>query len=896
MAISVTTTPNTSDTASSLTVNYSGVQFGGGQKVVMDLRINGTSVQSKTVTPTSSSGSVTFNPSLVKSSIWANAYGKSLSGAVVVRGTNTTSSDAVLSSANSSSGTLTINTRLSNLTNQGANINLDTGSYIKGSWTNPNTTYFRGYFVATMSGGTVGSAGGQNTYYDYSVNPGTGWWNNANTFIGSNSSATITYNLYTQFYTSAGWSTQGGSVGSYSGTVTKTQYYKAIVNSFNNFTVEPNATISYSATPGGGGGGLTYSMEVRIDGNRILGTSQSSSIAGTYTLTSSDADAFYSALAGQPSKTAQLAIATYINGTWFGESTANATISNVIVNIQSFLNTERAGTSLSYSWSVDTAVSLVDYKIGSGEWVNILSGLSMTSGTFQITGLSPNTSYSVYLRVQHPTSLQYTTSSALTISTVNTSIISNQPDFNIAYGATISVTISKVVSNMLHTIYLKSANEATTYQTISNVDVSGVMTLTNATIDAFYALTPNASTLGLMLVCESVLNGVSQGTTKRAITGTVTNASPSVGGATYLDINPTIQAILGNNQKILQGKSTLKITATNMTSQKSATLSSLVVSVGQQGYSVAISGTSIASQEITLPAINEDTLTNVIVRVIDSRGIASNSYELPIQYIPYRQPNFVEYEIERVNNYYADAYFKATYEINSVITNNQKNTVYVSYRFKLKSSEVWGDWVNVTNPTPTISGDKLRFDVNVYAGGTFDMNSVYNVEARISDTFTTTPVVFSSYIPMGMGHLEFYEDYVNFGVQPYFTDIESLEHPLIHTANLGLVLQVVYPIGSIYLSTSSTNPNTLFGFGTWVAYAEGRTLIGVGTSDQVFSAGATGGESEHVLTSSELPSPNTTTTAVTSTTAVAIDAYTEDAQPHNNLPPYIVTYIWQRTA
>ena len=147
-----------------------------------------------------------------------------------------------------------------------------------------------------------------------------------------------------------------------------------------------------------------------------------------------------------------------------------------------------------------------------------------------------------------------------------------------------------------------------------------------------------------------------------------------------------------------------------------------------------------------------------------------------------------------------------------------------------------------------------------------------------------------------MGHLEFFEDHVNFGVQPYFTNIESELKAILHEGNMGIVLQAIYPIGSIYMSTNSTNPNTLFGFGTWVAFAEGRTIIGVGTSDQAFSAGASGGASTHTLTSGELPSPNTISTATTSTTAVAIDAYTEDAQPHNNLPPYIVTYIWQRTA
>lgn len=895
MAITINTTPNTSDTSTSLSISFSGATTGTNITTSFQFRING--VVLSTLYSTASSGTVVFSPANVKSSIWANAYGNSLSSIVSIRASNYRTSDNTIYGTTTKTGALTINTRLTNFTNNGANINLDGNSYIKGSWTNPNTTYFRGYFVATMSGGTVGSAGGQNTYYDYSVNPGTAWYNNANSFLGTASSATITYTLYTQFYTNAGWSTQGGSVGSYTGTVTKTQYTYATLSSVSDYTVEPGMQINYSAQDGSGGTGLSYSAEIRINSVKIFGRGNLSTVGSSLTPTTDEVNALYVALANTPSATSQLAIATYVNGTWKNEVTATSTAYNVIASIISFINTERAGTSLSFSWETNTQVDQVDYKLGSGAWVNIVSGLELTSGTFQITGLNASTAYSVTLRVKHPTSDQFTTSSTINVSTVNTSIISNTPNFDIKAGATISITISKIVSTMLHNIYLKSSDELTTYETITNVDASGVITLSPTTLNTFYSLTANSSTLNLFLVCESILNGVSQGTTKKAIVGTVTDSLPTVGGATYLDINPTIQAILLNDQKILQSRSTLKVTATNMNAINSATLASLTVVVGSAEYSVPLSGTSVGSQEITIGTVDVDSLTSVIVKVIDSRGIASAPLDVPIQFIPYKVPSYVEVEIQRLNNYYADAYFRASYEINSVITSAiQRNSVSIAYRFKLKSDSVWGAWVPVDNPTPTVSGDKLRYEVDIYAGPDFDMTAVYSVEARISDTFTTTPIIYTSYIPKGMGHIEFYEDYVNFGVQPYFTDSESVEHQIIHEANLALVLQVVYPVGSIYISTNATNPATLFGFGTWSAFAQGRTLIGVGTSDQAFTAGATGGESEHTLTGVEVPVHNTVMTATTSTTEVAVNSYSADGAPHNNLPPYIVTYMWQRTA
>lgn len=64
------------------------------------------------------------------------------------------------------------------------------------------------------------------------------------------------------------------------------------------------------------------------------------------------------------------------------------------------------------------------------------------------------------------------------------------------------------------------------------------------------------------------------------------------------------------------------------------------------------------------------------------------------------------------------------------------------------------------------------------------------------------------------------------------------------TAFVQAALQALYPIGSIYSSTVSTNPGTLFGFGTWVAYAAGRVLIG--TDGSSYTAGATGGSADAI--------------------------------------------------
>jgi hypothetical protein len=63
---------------------------------------------------------------------------------------------------------------------------------------------------------------------------------------------------------------------------------------------------------------------------------------------------------------------------------------------------------------------------------------------------------------------------------------------------------------------------------------------------------------------------------------------------------------------------------------------------------------------------------------------------------------------------------------------------------------------------------------------------------------------------------------------------------------LATIANTLYPVGSIYTSTVNTNPASLFGVGTWVAYGAGRVLIGDGGG---YSAGSTGGSADAVVVS-----------------------------------------------
>jgi len=117
------------------------------------------------------------------------------------------------------------------------------------------------------------------------------------------------------------------------------------------------------------------------------------------------------------------------------------------------------------------------------------------------------------------------------------------------------------------------------------------------------------------------------------------------------------------------------------------------------------------------------------------------------------------------------------------------------------------------------------------------------------------------------------------------------------------------PVGSIVVLGVSTNPGTLYGFGTWTAI-EGRVLVGKAASGTFGTLDATGGAETHTLTIPEMPSHTHTTQSYAYVAAggfwaagsnynIGSSSGTNSAggdQAHNNLQPYIVKYMWQRTA
>ena len=129
--------------------------------------------------------------------------------------------------------------------------------------------------------------------------------------------------------------------------------------------------------------------------------------------------------------------------------------------------------------------------------------------------------------------------------------------------------------------------------------------------------------------------------------------------------------------------------------------------------------------------------------------------------------------------------------------------------------------------------------------------------------------------------------------------------------NITEICNVIYPIGSVYISINNIEPSSLFG-GTWEKL-EDRFLL---ASGKTYTNGNIGGEATHKLTINEMPSH--THTLYIDAKGTTIPAWwtrhlfvqndspheaqpnnltsTGNSQPHNNMPPYLVVNMWKRTA
>lgn len=126
------------------------------------------------------------------------------------------------------------------------------------------------------------------------------------------------------------------------------------------------------------------------------------------------------------------------------------------------------------------------------------------------------------------------------------------------------------------------------------------------------------------------------------------------------------------------------------------------------------------------------------------------------------------------------------------------------------------------------------------------------------------------------------------------------------------LMDIVYPVGSVYISYTSTSPATRFG-GTWTRIAAGTFLVSSGgATSGDYAVGKTGGAAEVKLSADALPQFYLQSSQRNDegssdgwglvsehgrvkweSSFVLLDG---GNRPHENRPPYLSVDMWRRTA
>jgi hypothetical protein len=158
--------------------------------------------------------------------------------------------------------------------------------------------------------------------------------------------------------------------------------------------------------------------------------------------------------------------------------------------------------------------------------------------------------------------------------------------------------------------------------------------------------------------------------------------------------------------------------------------------------------------------------------------------------------------------------------------------------------------------TQTIAGTKTFTSFPVLPS-TYPTISTHAVNKKYVDDFYVSNTTITNYVTLTTNQtITGIKTFTQFPVLPDAypsTSTQSANKKYVDYKFASLSSQP-FPIGMVFLSIVSTNPNTLLGYGTWERISQGRMLVGVNESDGDFSyAGQQGGAKTHTLTTSQMP-------------------------------------------
>lgn len=495
-------------------------------------------------------------------------------------------------------------------------------------------------------------------------------------------------------------------------------------------------------------------------------------------------------------------------------------------------------------------------------------------------------------------------------------------------GAASTITISRAASSFTHTLTYKFGSASGTIVTKTTAtSVSWMPPLSLA------SQIPNATTGTCTITCTTYSGTTSIGFKTCTHTLTVpASVKPTIGSLTAERIDGDVPADWGI---YVQTKSKSKLTINGAAGSYGSTIKS---------YSISGGGFTGAAATLATGFLNNYGNITFTATVTDSRGRVSAVATLTIEVVRYFTPYFERYSSQRCNSA-GTLQDDGTYVLGNALYNRAPcenlNRVTRSIFYK-KSSDT--EWIN--SGYIFSSGDPI-----VFGGGNFSTEYSYDIKYTIQDAFNTVSVI--DLISTAAVVMDFKSGGKGVAIGKVSETDNMFEvsdkwdvkvYGKLLKDYIQSVAGAIYPIGSIYMSVSPTNPSEYFG-GTWVAWGSGRVPVGINTDDSNFgTVEKTGGASTVALTAAQMPShshdkgtlaadgngshghnlnltkagwgvdgasnkvvvDSTGYTALTNVgtawagyhghTISGSTASAGSGNAHSNLQPYIVCYMWKRTA
>lgn len=501
---------------------------------------------------------------------------------------------------------------------------------------------------------------------------------------------------------------------------------------------------------------------------------------------------------------------------------------------------------------------------------------------------------------------------------------------NMTMGSAGTISISRASSAFTHTLTYSFGNTSGTIATKTTAtSVSWTPALSLA------SQIPNAISGTCTITCTTYNGNTNIGSKTCTLTLSISaSVKPTISSLTASRIDGEVPSTWGI---YVQTKSKVKLTINGAAGSYGSTIKS---------YSITGGGYSGSASTLTTGFLNNSGTITFKATVTDSRGRVSAEASVSITVTAYSPPYFNSSLSQRcLSNGALDddgTYIHALVSF-GYSTCGGKNTLKTSVQYKQVAAEQWTD-AGVTFASNTAF---------TYGRGQISTETSYDVRYTLEDAFSTisvqeivsTAAVVMDFKSGGKGVAigkvsesdNTFEVAENWDVKVYGMLLKEYIQQFAKT---------MYPVGSIYMSVSSTNPSTYFG-GTWVAWGSGRVPVGINTSDSNFNTvEKTGGASAVTLTTSQMPSHTHTFTGSSTTTNSAgghthnigcdtdggagssrytvhsagtsgaqatsptssAGAHTHSLTPkgknantggggsHTNLQPYIVCYMWKRTA